>query len=772
MAKTVVGLFDTFAEAQRVVQSLIDTGVDRNNISLVANDASGAHAAYTQETGVETSTAAESAGAGAVGGSVIGGVLGLLVGVGALAIPGIGPVITAGTLATTLGSTALGAGIGAAAGGLVGALVGAGVPEEDANVYSEGVRRGGTLVTVNAADDLAENVYAVMNQHGAVDIKERGTNYREGGWDRFDPASAPYAADKDGNEWERSSKVGTAGGTAAGAATGAAMGSVAGPVGTVIGGLAGAAVGAGVGAAGDVAGREADDSDGDAGELDDPARPRSAVAYDAGTAARDAGDTVRGTADHAENDWERSSKVGTAGGTAAGAATGAAMGSVAGPVGTVVGGLAVGASAGAAGDAAGRHADDQDGDVGELDDPTRPGMRTTTSGTGIGSDRTTPGNMETDWERSSKVGTAGGTAAGAATGAAIGSVAGPIGTVVGGLAGAAVGAGAGAAGDAAGRYADDQDGEAGKLDDPSRPRMSSSSSTPIQDATVNMGSRVDAAGDTVRGAADHAENDWERSSKAGTAGGTAAGAATGAAMGSVAGPVGTVVGGLAGAAVGAATGAAGDAAGRHADDQDGDVGELDDPTRPSMRTTTSSTTTNPSNTSGFIPASTSGEMDRNDMQAMEDTSLTGARDVSDTYKSETEGDWEESAKLGTGTDAAAGTATGSTIGAAGGAPDNLLGTEPMRQRDEGGVQDFDSYDADFRTDYQENYATSGYAYDQYNQVYRYGYSLGADQRYRNSEWDAIEREAHRAWDERNPGTWDQFKGAIQYAWAKARGHMA
>ncbi|MBC8076894.1 MAG: hypothetical protein H7Y32_12520, partial [Chloroflexales bacterium] len=83
MAKTVVGLFDTFAEAQGVVQSLIDTGVDRGDISLVASDARGEHAAYTEETGVETSTAAESAGAGAVGGTVIGGVLGLLVGVGA-----------------------------------------------------------------------------------------------------------------------------------------------------------------------------------------------------------------------------------------------------------------------------------------------------------------------------------------------------------------------------------------------------------------------------------------------------------------------------------------------------------------------------------------------------------------------------------------------------------------------------------------------------------------------------------------------------------------
>jgi hypothetical protein len=435
------------------------------------------------------------------------------------------------------------------------------------------------------------------------------------------------------------------------------------------------------------------------------------------------------------------------------------MGSVAGPVGTVVGGLAgaaVGAGVGAAGDVAGRKADDEDGDAGELDDPNRRGSlsgRSDASGDSILDDRTTPGNMGTDWERSSKVGTAGGTAAGAATGAAIGSVAGPVGTVVGGLAGAAVGAGAGAAGDAAGRYADDQDGDAGELDDPTR------RSAAISDADDTMRD----AGATVRDAADHAGNDWERSSKAGTATGTAAGAATGAAMGSVAGPVGTVVGGLAGAAVGAGAGAAGDAAGRHADDQDGDAGELDDPTRSRA---TQGTVADANNTSGLIPADAGREMDRTDMQGMDDSSLTGARDVSDTYKSETQQDWEQSSKLGTGIDAASGVATGSAIGAAGG-----LDNEATRQREIGSTQDFESYDADFRTHYQDNFATTGYSYDQYNQVYRYGYSLGADQRYRTSEWDVIEREANRAWEERNPGTWDQFKGAIQYAWAKARGQI-
>src|SRR5215216_3754325 len=164
MAKTVVGLFDTFTEAQNVVQQLVNAGFDRNEISVLANDARGEYGA-TRAVG-ETSSTAEGAGAGAVGGGVLGGVLGLLVGVGALAIPGIGPVLAAGPLAAALGtagaSTLVGAGIGAAAGGVVGGLVGLGIPEEDANMYAEGVRRGGTLVTAQVADNLADRAAAIM----------------------------------------------------------------------------------------------------------------------------------------------------------------------------------------------------------------------------------------------------------------------------------------------------------------------------------------------------------------------------------------------------------------------------------------------------------------------------------------------------------------------------------------------------------------------------------------------------------------------------------
>ena len=203
MAKTIVGLFDNFSEAQQVVQQLTDAGFDRNTISLVANqEASGQGASagagggegIVRDTDGSGGQTAEYAGTGAKAGAYAGGALGLLVGLGALAIPGVGPVIAAGPLATALGSTALGAGLGAATGGLIGGLVGLGVPEEEAGYYAEGVRRGGTLVSVASPDDRVDEAVTILNRHNAVDIDQRGSYYRQGGFAGFDSNAKPFSA--------------------------------------------------------------------------------------------------------------------------------------------------------------------------------------------------------------------------------------------------------------------------------------------------------------------------------------------------------------------------------------------------------------------------------------------------------------------------------------------------------------------------------------------------------------------------------------------------
>jgi uncharacterized protein (TIGR02271 family) len=184
MAKTVVGLFDDFSEAQAAVRDLVDAGIPRENISIAANDVKGEYVAGdTDDAG---SAAASGAVTGATGGAIVGGLGGLLLGLGVFAIPGLGPIVAAGPLVATL----TGAGIGAAAGGLIGALTGMGVPEEEAGYYAEGVRRGGALVTVSTTDDMARQTADIMHDHDVVDIDERASQWRQAGWAGYD-ANAP-----------------------------------------------------------------------------------------------------------------------------------------------------------------------------------------------------------------------------------------------------------------------------------------------------------------------------------------------------------------------------------------------------------------------------------------------------------------------------------------------------------------------------------------------------------------------------------------------------
>src|SRR5215210_3212433 len=163
---TVVGVFHNPSDAERALNSLRDANFTPEQVSVVAKD-TGATRDMVERTdmdGAETT----GAGAGAFLGGITGGVLGWLVGIGALAIPGIGPVVAAGTLATTLG----GAAVGAVTGGLIGALVGAGVPEEHARGYEEHVRGGRILFTVYAPTDRhAEQAAEIFELSGATDVQ-------------------------------------------------------------------------------------------------------------------------------------------------------------------------------------------------------------------------------------------------------------------------------------------------------------------------------------------------------------------------------------------------------------------------------------------------------------------------------------------------------------------------------------------------------------------------------------------------------------------------
>jgi hypothetical protein len=195
--KTVVALYDDFDTARDVIQELVDNGFRNDQISLVANDTHGEYSRYLDDDTTRTIEAETDTGAG-VGagiGAVIGGLGGLVVGLGALAIPGIGPVLAAGPLATAVSALA-GAGIGAVAGGVAGGLLGAlvdmGIPEEQAGYYSEGVRRGGTLVVLQSDDMMHDRAVEIMNRYNPVDIKNRAGYWQEQGWTGFDADDAPY----------------------------------------------------------------------------------------------------------------------------------------------------------------------------------------------------------------------------------------------------------------------------------------------------------------------------------------------------------------------------------------------------------------------------------------------------------------------------------------------------------------------------------------------------------------------------------------------------
>jgi hypothetical protein len=178
-SRTIARLFDEYEDAAHAVRELEAAGIPHDDISIVANNAGNRIRTADETSGNEAVPGAE---IGAGVGAVAGGGVGVLTGLGLLAIPGVGPVVAAGWLV----ALAVGAAGGAAAGGLLGGLVGAGISDEHAEVFVEGVRRGGTLVTVRVADGGVAGVDAILDRN-AVDPVSRRAEYAASGWSAFDP---------------------------------------------------------------------------------------------------------------------------------------------------------------------------------------------------------------------------------------------------------------------------------------------------------------------------------------------------------------------------------------------------------------------------------------------------------------------------------------------------------------------------------------------------------------------------------------------------------
>jgi uncharacterized membrane protein len=159
MSKSVFGIATTHGQAERIVQQLQGQGFATSEISVLMPDTGG-----TRDVGHVKATKAPE---GATTGAATGGVIGLLAGIGALAIPGVGPFIAAGPIMAALS----GAAVGAASGGVVGGLIGLGIPEIEAKRYDEKLKKGNYLIAVHTDEsediDRAKDIFKTA---GAEDI--------------------------------------------------------------------------------------------------------------------------------------------------------------------------------------------------------------------------------------------------------------------------------------------------------------------------------------------------------------------------------------------------------------------------------------------------------------------------------------------------------------------------------------------------------------------------------------------------------------------------
>jgi hypothetical protein len=163
----VFGIYSSLPSADNATDALVRAGFSASDISALLPDNLG-----DREIGARKATKApEGAATGAGSGAVLGGALGLLAGIGAIAIPGVGPFIAAGPIMAALA----GVGVGGAVGGVAGALIGLGIPEYEAKRYEGRIQKGGILLSVHCdTSDEIKRAKEIMKNTGAEDISSTG----------------------------------------------------------------------------------------------------------------------------------------------------------------------------------------------------------------------------------------------------------------------------------------------------------------------------------------------------------------------------------------------------------------------------------------------------------------------------------------------------------------------------------------------------------------------------------------------------------------------
>lgn len=163
MSKSIIGIATSREQVETVVNDLQASGIPAADLSVLIPESGGVPDTVT----VKTTKAPEGATAGVVTGGITGGALGLLAGIGALAIPGVGPLIAAGPIVAALS----GAAIGATGGGVVGALVGMGIPELEAKIYEDRIKEGGYLLAVHVSNhNTRKEIREILQQCAIEDI--------------------------------------------------------------------------------------------------------------------------------------------------------------------------------------------------------------------------------------------------------------------------------------------------------------------------------------------------------------------------------------------------------------------------------------------------------------------------------------------------------------------------------------------------------------------------------------------------------------------------
>jgi hypothetical protein len=164
---SVFGIYNTRESVERAVDMFLKSGFTSSDISVLLPENLGGKPIATHK----DTKAPEGATAGGAGGAVVGGTLGLLAGIGALAIPGLGPFIAAGPIMAALA----GMGVGGAVGGFAGALIGMGIPEYEAKRYEGRIQKGGILLSVHCdTSDQIKRAKEIMKNTGAEDIASTG----------------------------------------------------------------------------------------------------------------------------------------------------------------------------------------------------------------------------------------------------------------------------------------------------------------------------------------------------------------------------------------------------------------------------------------------------------------------------------------------------------------------------------------------------------------------------------------------------------------------